>query len=371
MSSSLLNRTSSGHLFTETFDSATLHDRWQISPSNHSRYSLTERPGYLRLKHGDPDIFLLMSSPRFDHVIEVDTDYAPVRPSDQGGIVAYRDNNTFVEMLEYFDEKTGITMAYDRIRMVRRSDLFEGYGSNDNGKTWDLVGTAYLEAPKIGIALHGINESGSDTLDVKEIRMYRDTKIHVGNLNPGQTIKIVNPTNQVLAGATCEKDHDYVKVDAQNISFPFKGRVQLYDKSGFLLDQTEILEDIWGGDVYWYGVKLELEIDGYSLRSDREYQLGNMQNGSIERRAYVINNNDIPIYNVRAKVLALSEYYGWEWADIAKDLFDLPGTYGDEIEIGTIMPKQRIPIWVSVLRQPNQQIASLHDYKFRIVFESG
>lgn len=369
--SSLLSRISSGFVLEDTFDSEVLHERWQVSPSNHSRYSLTERKGYLRLKHGDPDIFILMSAPRFDFVMEVDTKYVPIHPSDQGGIVAFRDNLNYLELLEYYDPVTGTTYAYDRLRMIRRSDLFEGYGSNDNGKTWDLIGTGYLDAPKIGFVLHGLQEANSASLDIDGIRIYRDTYIHVGNLNPGQNVKLVTPTGDLVGEAICQPDYDHAKINVQNINFPFSGKIQLYDKSGFLLDETEVLNDIWGGDVFWYGIKLDLEMDGILLRQDREYQLGNMQNGFIERRAYVINNNDIPVYNVKASIAALSEYYGWEWADLAKDLFDFPGEYKDKIELGTILPGEKIPIWIKVTRRPNQQIASLHDYKFRIVFESG
>lgn len=354
------------------FDSPELNsDIWQVSPSDHSRYSLTERAGYLRLKHGDPDLFILMSSPRFDFVMEVDTAYVPIRPTDQGGIVAYRDNNTYIEMLEYFDPITGISIAYDRLRMVRRSDLFEGYGSNDDGKTWDLIGTSFMTAPKIGFVLHGIQEASSDTLDIDQVRLYRDTKIHVGNLNPGQSVKLLNHLNVVVGEAICRPDTDHVKIDCQNINFPFTGKMKVYDGTGFQLDETEQFTDIWGGDVYWYGVKLDFEIDGLLMRQDREYQLGNMENGIIERKGYVINNNDIPIYNVKANVMALSEYYGWEWTDVASDMFGQPGIYGDTIQLGNLHPGERVAIWMKVIRQPAQQIASLHDYKFRVLFESG
>lgn len=368
---SLLNRISSGFVLQDSFADKTLHERWQVSPSDETRYSLTERAGYLRMKHGDPDLFILMNAPRFDFVFEVDTQYVPVRPSDQGGIVAFRDNHTYIEMLEYYDPEKGMAAGYDSLRMVRRSDLFEGYGSNDGGKTWELIGTSYLSAPKMGVALHGIQESSSDDLDIAEIRMYKDTTIQVGNLIPGQSVELVNQLGAVIGKSICAEDRDHVKIDCQNIKFPLKGKVRLFDSSGFMLDESEMLTDMWGGDIFWYGVNLDLEIDGILMRQDREYQLGSMENGLIERRAYVINNNDIPIYNVKASVMALSEYYGWEWADVASDAFGQPGVYNDLILLGNILPGEKIPIWIKVTRQPYQQLASLHDYKFRIMFESG
>lgn len=367
----LLNRIHSGLVFVDDFASGQLHPRWQVSPSDNSRYSLTDRPGYLRLKHGYPDLFILMDSPRFDYVLEAETSYVPVRPTDQGGIVAFRDNETYIELLEYYDPQTGTTYAYDLIRMVRRGDLLEGYGSNNAGATWELIGTSYLSAPKVGLSLHGVQESTSDDLDVSSIRMYKDTIIQIGNLREGQIVKLVDDTGMVAAEATCMPDKDYADINCMNVRFPFKGRVQLYDSGNFMLDQSELLEDVWGGDIFWYGVKLELEIDGVSLRQDREYQLGSMEGGSIERRAYVINNNDIPLRAVKASVMALSEYYGWEWTDIAGDSFGLPNIYGDVLLIGDMNPGDRIPIWIKVTRQPYQQLASLHDYKFRVMFESG
>lgn len=344
---------------------------WQASPTDSSRYSLTERSGYLRLKHGSPDLFVLMNTPRFDFVMDVTTDYQPVRPSDQGGIVAYLDNDNYIEMLEYFDSVTGITKAFDKIRMIKRSDLFEGYGSNDNGATWELIGTAFMTAPKIGFILHGIQETSSDTLDIDSVRIYRDTKLHVGNLNPGQTAKLFSRTGVLLGEAVCAADADHAKIEGQNFSYPIEGSVKLYDSTGFLLDETPVLSDIWGGDVFWYGIQLDLELDGLILKQDREHQLGNMQGGVIERKAYVINTNDIPVNAVRASIMALGSYVGWEWADIALDSFGEPQAYGDVLDLGTMQPGERIPIWMKITRRSSQQIASLHDYKFRVVFESG
>ena len=369
---SLLNRISSGLVFIDDFDSPTLNTSvWQASPTDGSRYSLTERSGYLRLKHGDPDLFILMTAPRYDFVMEVDTDYQPVRPTDQGGVVAYLDKDNYVEMLEYFDSVTGITQAYDRLRLIKRSDLYEGYGSNDNGKTWDLIGTAFMSAPKIGMVLHGINETSSDVLDIDAVRIYRDTKIHVGNLNPGQVVKLFSDTGLLLGEAVCADDSDHAKIEGQNLNYPFDGTVEIYDKTGFLLDSTGVVKDIWGGDVFWYGIQLNFELDGLLLKQDREHQLGNMQGGVIERRAFIINSNDIPVNNITASIAALGSYLGWEWANIAEDSFGEPGVYGGSINIGTMQPGDRIPVWLKVTRRASQQIASLHDYKFIVVFESG
>ena len=323
------------------------------------------------MKHGSPDLFVLMNTPRFDFVMEVDTDYEPVRPTDQGGIVMYLDNENYIEMLEYFDSVTGITKAFDRLRVIKRSDLYEGYGSNDNGKTWELIGTAFMNAPKIGMVLHGIQETSSDVLDIDAVRMYRDTKIHVGNLNPGQVAKLFSNTGVLLGEAVCPNDADHVKIEGQNLNFPLEGQIKLYDSTGFLLDESSTLTDIWGGDVFWYGIQLDFELDGLILKQDREHQLGNMQGGVIEKRAYIINNNDIPIHNVRAAIAAQGSYLGWEWADIAVDSFGEPATYGDIIVLGTLNPGAKVAIWMKVTRRASQQVASLHDYKFRVVFESG
>lgn len=321
---------------------------WQISPSDDKRFSLTERPGYLRLRHGDPDLFCLMTSPRFDFVFEIDTDYDPIRASDTGGIVAYRDKDTRIELLEYYDPQTGTARGYNRLRLVRQSDLFSGYGSDDNGRSWELIGTSYLSAPKVGIVLHGIQESQSDTLDIDAMRMYRSTSIQVGNLREGIVAKLLTPTGTVVKQATCEKDKDFINLDVSNLNFPYSGKVLITDNTGFVLGETPVLPDIWGGDVYYYGIHLDLEIDGVNMREDREYQLGNMEEGLIEKMAYIVNNHDIPVPAVTASIAAFSAYYGWEWADIAQDLFGTPGTYQDSLFVGTIGPGERVPFWLKI-----------------------
>lgn len=367
----LLNRISSGLVFLDEFATDRLNPVWQVSPSDESRYSLTERPGYLRLKHGDPDLFILMNSPRFDHVFEMDVDYSPVRASDQGGIAAFRDKDTRIEMLEYYDPDKGTAQQWGVIRMKRTGDLFEGYGSNDTGKTWELVGVSYLTAPKIGMTLKGIQESSSDTLDVSVARVYRDTTVQVGNISAGMTVQLLSKTGTKLAEAKCEQDKDYVKVDVSKLRFPLEAQIKLFNASMFEIAATAVMTDVWGGDVYWYGMKLDLEVDTILMRQDREYQLGNMQGGLIEKKVFVVNNNDITLTNVRVSVAAFSEYFGWEWVDIAEDVYLQPGIYQDGLLLGTIQPQEKVPIWFRIKRQPEQQIASLNDYKFRIVFESG
>lgn len=368
---SLLNRISSGLVVRDTFDSTTLQSIWQASPSDATRYSLTDKQGVLRLKHGEPDLFILMNTPRFDFVMEMDTDYDPIRATDQGGLVAYQNQDTRLELLEYYDPDKGLTKTYDSIRMVRRADLFEGYGTNDRGKTWELIGASFMQAPKVGMVLHGIQEGQSDTLDVKEFRVYRDTTLHVGNLLEGHRAELVDAAGVIINSDVCKADKDHVKVDVANQQFPLKARIRLFDKTNLLLGETELLEDIWGGDVYWYGMKLDLEIDGITLRGDREYQLGNMTEGAIEQLAYVVNSNDVDIPNVKATILAYSDYSGWEWVDLAPDVYGEPGTYKDIISLGTIRAGTRVPIWIKVIRQSHQQLASLNDYKFRIMFEGG
>lgn len=323
------------------------------------------------MKHGDPDLYILMNSPRFDFIMEIDTDYDPTRASDQGGIVAFRDNQSRIEMLEYYDPEKGTAMKYNNLRMKRTGDLFEGYGSNDGGKTWELIGVSYLAAPKVGMVLHGIQESSSDTMDVLEMRMYRSTVLQVGNLNEGMTVKLVNTAGTVLAQAVCKAESDHADIEIGNMTLPLKGRVQLFDSTGFKLAETEALTDIWGGDIFWYGIQLDIEIDGINMRQDREFQLGNMQAGIIEKKLYVVNNTDIPIYNLRASIQAFTEYKGWEWADLSLDVFNQPGAYQDNLYLGHIQPGERVPVWMKVTRQPHQQLASLNDYKFRIMIESG
>lgn len=342
---------------------------WQISPSDETRYSLKERPGFLRLKHGSSDVFCLMTIPHFDFVFEIDTDYSPLRASDQGGIAVYRDKDTRIELLEYYDPDVGGAKGYNRLRIVRQSDLYSGYGSDDNGKTWELIGTTYMTAPKIGMVLHGIQESQSDTLDIDQVRIYRSPFIQVGNLSQGTVAKLMTPAGVVVKQATCQPDKDFVSLDVSNLNFPFQGKVQIVDSKGMVIGETEVFDNIWGGDVYTYGISLDLEINGLTMREDREFQLGNMQNGLIERKAYIINNQEVTIPNLTVAIESFSEYLGWEWADLAEDLFGQPATYKDSLFVGRVQPGERIPIWIKVTRRSGA-IATLSDYKFRITFES-
>jgi hypothetical protein len=201
--------------------------------------------------------------------------------------------------------------------------------------------------------------------------MYRKTTIQIGNIKEGYTAKLLTTTGTLVQQVMCQKDRDYVDIDATNLTFPYSGKIQITNLTGMVLAETAVMTDLWGGDVFLYGVHLDMEVDGVNLRSDREYQLGNMDEGVIEKIAYVVNNHDIPIPGVTISVSAFSQYYGWEWVDIASNVFGTPGTYQDSIYMNTIHPGDRIPFWIKVSRRPGTGVASLNDYKFILMCESG
>jgi hypothetical protein len=209
-----LERASTGNIFFDSFDEANLNERWVVTPSLSSRYSLAERPGYLRVKHADSSTYIVTDLPATNEMMfEMKNDYKPVVSNDIGGIVVYKSSIDRVELVEYYDPVLDASRNYLYVRMIKNGDVFDGYGSQD-GVQWDLIGSTRIEdAAKIGIVLNGSQNILSVPLDVEYAAMYCDRFIYVENLQQGMKVKLLDNSNKVIEEQTVAADSSIAKFD--------------------------------------------------------------------------------------------------------------------------------------------------------------
>lgn len=90
----------------DNFDSTYLDGRWDILKEDSSRWSLTERPGYLRIKAGPGSLsgiwtnnirnIFVKSLPTQDFSIEAGLDFIPAVQGQQAGVLIYGDADNYI-----------------------------------------------------------------------------------------------------------------------------------------------------------------------------------------------------------------------------------------------------------------------------------
>jgi xylan 1,4-beta-xylosidase len=185
---SALNRTAAAEPlapaggWTDDFDSPTLDGRWFWVNEDPSHWSLTERPGFMRIiaQEGGKNV-LLQAASADDYVVEMRLLFEPTQNIQRAGLLLFQDFDNSLWLMRafcgypggcvgngiYFDHiessqpvgsnfamaTSGSGEAY--LRVVRVGKAYTGYVSED-GEHWTLVGTHVAGAgfvpPTVGLA---------------------------------------------------------------------------------------------------------------------------------------------------------------------------------------------------------------------------
>jgi len=153
--------------WADDFDSPALDSRWFWVNEDPSHWSLTERPGFMRITAQDGgQNLLLQDAPTADYAVETRLLFEPTQNIQRAGLLLHKDGNNLLSLMRafcgftpgcvdngiYFDHieagqpvgsnfamTTSVTgEAY--LRVVRHGSAYTGYVSED-GEHWTLVGT--------------------------------------------------------------------------------------------------------------------------------------------------------------------------------------------------------------------------------------
>lgn len=119
---------------SDEFEENTLGDYWSWILENQENWSLSEHPGYMDITAQDGDIQgsgnnaenILLQSANTDWVIESKLEFSrrPVKFGEQGGILAYQDDDQYVKLV-YIFTSAGMMSGYDEYIEL----AVENYGS--------------------------------------------------------------------------------------------------------------------------------------------------------------------------------------------------------------------------------------------------
>ncbi len=163
-------------VWIDEFDNLTLSSRWSWINEDPTHWSLTARPGFLRITTQDtwpPNNILVQDIPVGDFEIQTRVLFTPTQFSQQAGMVVYEDDSNWIGLnhLYFFTgeevhflrvvegaivENIRYTSTLDtdmHFRVVRHSTVYTGYVSLD-GTNWVLLGALAgdsIQPSKIGL----------------------------------------------------------------------------------------------------------------------------------------------------------------------------------------------------------------------------
>jgi cytochrome c len=163
----------------DEFNTDALDRRWSWVREDASYWSLTERPGYLRIATQDETLFepvnsqknlLLTDADALDFRLTTKVAFTPTANFQKAGLLIYQDDDNYLEVtrgrtfgsgVQLFREIGGTaevitvseTATTTYLRVVKVGDVYTGYSSLD-GSSWSTIGvyTASLDSPQVGVA---------------------------------------------------------------------------------------------------------------------------------------------------------------------------------------------------------------------------
>jgi hypothetical protein len=339
----MLYKREDGKIRDDSFTTGALPNDWIITPN--SSFSLSERPGYLRiLRDATKDILALFPVPS-SFAIEIEADYHPTEAADNGGLLLFRDSEQKVEFLEMYTNETATDVS--RWRAVGENSVFDLY--SDSGNSMEFIDSAAIEPVKAGIILKKGDAPGFVPLDVQRVIVTTSDTLTVGNLQDGMTVELVDTGGNVHASVVASGGAAALKMP----TLRFDGKLVLRQGSSIL---EEVSNVFYGGDRYDRGTSLKIvtdEITKTELSVTAPTDLGLMINGVLLKKLWVYNPEPVYVSTVSIDVVQWSSKFGYQWVDIADDVNGSPGTFGDSITIPLIAPGGLVPFYVRVTQGSN------------------
>lgn len=342
-----VKRVESGKIVYEDFRNSVdlVADGWQLHPST-NRFFMDLTDGSLNILHGNVPAYLFREIPE-TAVMEMRNTYNPTEVYDYGGFVAYITDESKLELYEYYNEILGTTLSFPVVRMVKRGNEYEGYGSQD-GRNWDVRGSIlYPDATKWGLALEG---DFGETLKVHTLAVYKDTVVKFRALPLGSRVEIWNTdaTSPELVGTIDNSGYEG-EISVFNLPMPLKVNIKVYEADGTLMADDNY-DDVFGGDVFHCGNFLEVYYNDEPLDVFQN-DFGYLKNFTNDYKLEIRNMIDVPHTNVNVEIKKYLDEFGWEWVEICKDVNGMPdGVFKKILTFDEVSASGSVFFWVRITR---------------------
>ena len=358
-------RLATGKILSEHFLYPQLDEVWSVH-GDASQYNLTEKTGVLKLFHGPRDISILTEEPEDSYVIDIQNTYTPTQDGDVGGILVYKDKEEFLEFLEYFDSEKNSSFIYKFMRIVRLGKLYSAYGRNVDTSEWEFIGSVSLNGQGVvGVTLKGDNLPDYTEFHVNEIQIYKSQTIQFININPGQKVRMYNEDGRLLSSQICKPGYSGVVLNFTEKP-PYNVYFELCSEDGKVIHTTDIFS-AYGGDVYYYGAKLQVFVNDERLNNDEPYFLGHYEDNVIYFDIKLVNPYDVTFSNLSLKAMQYKTSNGYQNVS-----FSLTGdTYEKSIEIPDMGPQDEVFVKAKIERDVSLEGVSYEPFKFFLKISQG
>lgn len=365
---SVVSLRKSGFLFEDPFDSQSLDSKWNMTPNDSSRWSLTDAPGSLRLKGGAQPLQLFLDSltPVKQFVLDMKNSYNPKASGSTGGLIVFINNNDFFLVEEYYDAAQGTTKTFPWLRLVRDYNTYTAYWSED-GATWNIIGTEEFNrlAPKIGIFLN--SSATDDYLDIEHVRVFSLPTITVSNLSPGTRVELLDSKGASVDSKICRTGQTSILFDMTKHPIPFTGSLRFMEADGKTTISSNDQSEMWGGDEYAFSPSPTLFfVDGdgneVHLQDNTEEFLGHVLQGQYKEVKMIARNtmnhgSFTGIQGVLISYAGTDQYK--RLVDVAVDQNGVPGTWGASFALPDIAAGNEHIFWTRISRETDLALADI------------
>lgn len=386
-----LQRVIPGNFFVDDFNESSLDQRWTVSPSLPSRYSLEERPGYLRIKHAESPTYILTNIPAENTLMfDIKNDYKPIISTDIGGIVVFKTLADRVELVEYYDPILDVSRNYLYVRMFKDGDVYDGYGSQD-GVIWELIGSARVEdASKIGLVLNGDTSPLSVNCDIDYVSMYRDRYLYVENLQENMTVNLFDENNVLKQTYKIPANESVARLDMFTLPIPFNGYIQTLSPAGIFVEQTPT-QLLYPGDEFQYIISMNVKyqrkktvlvddgfgntipktefVDDVDFILDESANIGRMDDSTMEGLITVSNLDAIDITNLEAYIELYTDSYSTHTVKLSLDHLGSPSNYQDSISF-TVPSRSDYSFWIKISISNINTLSKKDMFKYKLCFRN-
>lgn len=364
----------SGKVYEDDFLNPTLDPRWEVLPNDPTRYELSG--GNLVLKHGSPTLYMFFKplTTLDEFVFDVKNSYNPDTEGCYGGVVVFIDEHNYMEIEEFFDTSlpTPLAKTYPWIRLVRSYNIYSAYWSDD-GKVWNLLGTAELSgAPKVGLYLRG---DGDRPMTVEYIRINKSTNVTFDNITVGTKVELLDENGIPVETKVCRAEQTAVEFNLDRFDFPFTGNFAVILPDGNRFESSDSIK-INKGDLYYFEVAPDLyykesDVNTGSffdvlLYPNTERFLGYLTSGgTATQEVQMFAKNSMISGEFKNVIFELTS--GTDKVQIAPDVGGLPGAYSSTITAFSILPGQSYKFWVRMAREESaDRYASLVKFSLKM-----
>ncbi|HEF1897484.1 TPA: hypothetical protein R9Z04_002604 [Bacillus cereus] len=328
----------SGKIFVDDFDS--VNPKWLMSPSN--SFNNAVKKGFLRMNHStDKDVMLLIDKPQSNFAIQVIADYAPIKESDEGGLLIYQNEKNKVEFLESYSANGSQSVKEwmaickeNQWDFYTKTDTFFDYADNDS-----------LAAKRIGVVLKRGTAEGFVPLDINKIIMTTSNMLRLRQLYENYKVVLKDTADNILSTNIVAAAH--TGIDILLPSLEFEGIIEIYDEENELIAKKQAT--FYGGDMYCMGSSLQIKMNSAELNTTDPTNLGYMVNNERIVKMTIVNDNIGAATNIKLSIQQYMEKVGYTWA-----LISLDGTsYSNEIQIESVTAQSTRDFWVKVVKDTN------------------